>query len=96
MRALDYAEMRGLTAVLHNQSLGIGAAMHLHLAAARHYTLGHATELFGHVMMEDDLIMERIDYSGGFATLPAGPGWGVDLDQDALARYATGPTVVVA
>jgi len=67
--------------------------MQIHLAAARHYSLGHATELFGHVMLEDDLIIEPIDYDGGKATVPTGPGWGVELDEDALAKYATAKTV---
>jgi muconate cycloisomerase len=95
LRAIEYAEQRGLGVVLHNQPLGIASAMHLHLAAARHHALGHATELFGHVMLEDDLILEKIDYSGGRALLPAGPGWGVSLDERALSRYATGPAVTL-
>jgi muconate cycloisomerase len=95
LRAMDYAEQRGLGVVIHNQSLGIGSAMQLHVAAARHHALGHATELFGHVMLEDDLILQEIDYSGGRAALPSGPGWGVSLDEEALAKYATGPSVAI-
>jgi muconate cycloisomerase len=95
LRAIAYAEQRGLGVVLHNQPLGIASAMHIHLAAARHHSLGHATELFGYVMLQDDLIQERIDYSGGTAKLPEGPGWGVNLDESALERFATGPTVKV-
>lgn len=95
LRALDYAEMRGLGAVLHSQPLGIASAMLIHLAAARHHQLGHATELFGQVMIEDDLIKEPIDYSGGRAVIPPGPGWGVTLDRDALDKYATGPARVI-
>jgi muconate cycloisomerase len=95
LRALDYAEMRGLGAVLHSQPLGIASAMLIHLAAARHYQLGHATELFGQVMIEDDLITEPIDYSGGSARIPADPGWGVTLDRAALDNYATGSATVI-
>jgi muconate cycloisomerase len=95
LRALAYAEQRGLGAVLHNQPLGIASAMHIHLAAAKHHSLGHPTELFGHVMFEDDLIREGIDYSGGTAAVPSGPGYGVELDEDALRKYATGSTVVL-
>jgi muconate cycloisomerase len=93
LRAIAYAEQRGLGAVLHNQPLGIASAMHIHLAAAKHHSLGHATELFGHVMLEDDLITEPLDYSGGSATVPRGPGYGVELDEEALRKYATGSTV---
>ncbi|HHX74464.1 MAG: mandelate racemase/muconate lactonizing enzyme family protein [Dethiobacteria bacterium] len=95
LRALDYAARRGLGAVLHNQPLGINSAAVLHLAAARHHQLGYATELFGHVMLEDDLITAPIDYSGGAAAVPAGPGWGVELDEAALQKYATGPATVL-
>jgi len=95
LRAITYAEQRGMGAVIHNQTLGIASAMQIHLAAARHYSLGHATELFGHVMLEDDMIIEPIDYDDGKATVPAGPGWGVELDEDALAKYATAKTVKV-
>jgi muconate cycloisomerase len=95
LKAIAFAEERGLGAVLHNQTLGIASAAQLHVAAAKHNSLGHATELFGHVMLEDDLIVEPIDYSGGTATITEGPGWGVELDDEAVEKYATSPTVVI-
>ena len=69
--------------------------MQTHVAAARYHSLGHAIELFGHVMMEDDLIVEPLDYSNGSVTLPSQPGFGVELDEDALARYALSSSVVL-
>ncbi len=95
LRALTYAEMRGLGVVIHNQTLGIASAAQIHLAAARYNVLGHDPELFGHIMLEDDLIITPIDYSNGKAKVPAGTGWGVELDEAALARYATGTTVKI-
>jgi muconate cycloisomerase len=95
LRAIDYAARRGLGVILHNQPLGIASAVQVHLAAARAPDLGHAIELFGHVMLEDDLIVEPLDYSGGRVRVPEGPGFGVVLDEAALARYATAPTRVV-
>ncbi|MBN1690602.1 MAG: mandelate racemase/muconate lactonizing enzyme family protein [Dehalococcoidia bacterium] len=92
-RAMDFATEHGMKIVIHNQSAGISSAALIHLAAARLPTLGHAVELFGYVMLEDDLITSPIDYSGGIARVPAGPGWGVKLDTAALDKYATGPTV---
>jgi muconate cycloisomerase len=53
-------------------------------------------ELFGHVMLEDDLIVEPLDYEGGRVRVPVGPGLGVTLDEDALDRYAVAPPVVLA
>jgi L-alanine-DL-glutamate epimerase-like enolase superfamily enzyme len=41
LRAIDYAAARGLGTIIHNQPLGIGTAMHAHLAAAPFDRLGH-------------------------------------------------------
>jgi muconate cycloisomerase len=95
LRAINYAEQRGLGVVLHNQPLGIASAVQVHLAAARYHALGHAIELFGQVMMEDDLIVEPLDYEGGTVKVPKAPGFGVELDEDALARYALSSSVVL-
>jgi muconate cycloisomerase len=95
IKALDYAVCKGISVVLHNQPLGIASAMHIHFHAANYYAIEHATELFGQEMMEDDLIVKPIDYSGGTAKVPEGPGWGVELDENALQKYATAPTVIL-
>lgn len=95
LMALDYAEMRGLTAVIHNQPLGISTAMEIQLAAARHHQLGHATELFGDVMLEDDLLQKGLQYGKGVVKVPEGPGWGVELDRAALDKYATSTTTFI-
>jgi muconate cycloisomerase len=95
LRAIDYAARRGLGTVLHNQPLGIASAAQVHLGAARASVLGHAMELFGHVMLEDDLVAEPLDYAGGRVRVPTGPGLGVTLDEAALDRYATAPAVVI-
>ena len=95
IKLLDYAEQRGIKAVIHDQPSGISSAMHIHLATARYHSLGHATELFGIEMLEDDLIEKPIDYGNGLAKLPDGPSWGVKLDEKALEKYATGPTITI-
>ncbi len=95
LQAIDYATRRGLGVVMHNQPLGIASAAQVHLAAARWPVLGHAIELFGHVMLEDDLIVEPLDYSDGRVNVPDGPGLGVELDESAVAKYATAPTTVI-
>jgi muconate cycloisomerase len=95
LRAIDFAHERGMGVVIHNQTLGVASAAQLHVAAARHEWLGHAPELFGHVMLEHDLLAAPIDYDGGVATLPDGPGWGVELDEEALRHYAVGPPLVI-
>jgi muconate cycloisomerase len=95
LRAIDYAAARGMGIVLHNQPLGIASAAQVHIGTARASVLGHAMELFGHIMMEDDLVLESLDYAGGRVRVPDGPGLGVTLDETALERYATAPAVVI-
>ncbi len=96
LRAIDYAAARGLGTVLHNQPLGIASAAQVHLGAARADVLGHAMELFGHVMLDDDLIVDGLRYDGGRIRVPDGPGLGVALDECALDRHLIGAPVVLA
>jgi muconate cycloisomerase len=95
LEAIKYATRRRTGIVIHNQTLGIADSMMIHLAAAHYSFLGHAPELFGNVMYEDDLIIAPLDFNAGRVSVPLGPGWGVELDEAALERYATGPTVVI-
>jgi muconate cycloisomerase len=96
LRAIDYAAARGIGTVLHNQPLGIASAAQVHLGTARASVLGHAMELFGHIMFEDDLVLEGLDYSGGRVRVPTGAGLGVVLDEAACDRYGVAPPVAVA
>jgi muconate cycloisomerase len=93
LKAIDFARQHGMGIIIHNQSAGISSAALMHLAAARQTALGHAIELFGYVMLEDDLILDPINYSGGTARVPAGAGWGVTLDEAALDKYSTAKMV---
>lgn len=95
LKAIAYAEQRGLGVVVHDQSLGISAAMLLHLVAARYHAINLQTELFGHVMLEDDLITKPLGFKKGKVKVPEGPGWGVEIDEKALEKYATGPAIVL-
>ena len=95
LKAFNYAKMRGLDVVLHNQPLGIASAMHIHFATAKFPWIDYATELFGQEMLVDDLISKPIDYSNGYAVVPDGPGWGVKLNEDALNKFATGETIIL-
>jgi muconate cycloisomerase len=66
--------------------LGILDASYAHVCAATpSCTLG--SDIIGQFMREDDLITEPLVYEAGHVLVPQGPGLGVQLDLDALARY---------
>jgi len=68
---------------------GLTAAFMLHFGA----TLSHATwpAVTCHEIYVDDLIKERIQVHQGYARVPEVPGLGVELDEDAVARYRVEP-----
>jgi muconate cycloisomerase len=64
----------------------IGTAASLHLAcAAPGVTYG--SELFGPLLMREELLAEPLRYAEGSLHLPDGPGLGVELDPAAVARF---------
>lgn len=95
LRAIDYAAARGLGTIIHNQPLGIGTAVHAHIAAARFDRLGHDVELAGDVMFDEHLVTERYAIEDGSIVLPGGPGWGIEVDHDALSRHLVAEPVVL-
>lgn len=95
LKAIDYAKKKDIGVVLHNQPLGVASAMHLHLHAAKFDVIDFATELFGQEMLVDDLIINPINYSNGYARIPEGAGWGVKLDKLALNRYTIAESIVI-
>lgn len=68
---------------------GIGVAAALHLAATLPRPIP-ACGLATGPLLASDLLMEPLLVRDGEMTLPAGPGLGVMLDKEQLARYATG------
>jgi muconate cycloisomerase len=69
--------------------LGISEAMGLHIAAAS-INCTIPSDIFGELVRENDLIVQPIVFEDGAALVPQGPGLGVNLDLNALGRYATG------
>jgi len=87
VRMADVADAAGIP-VWHGSEvdLGILDAASLHACAAvRNCTL--PSDIIGTLVREDDLILEPIEFCGGFARVPQGPGLGVALDEAALERY---------
>jgi len=68
--------------------LGILEAAYVHkCAACEGATL--PSDIFGELVRENDLICEPLRFNGAQVAVPTGPGLGVELDLEALARYRT-------
>jgi muconate cycloisomerase len=92
---IDYAAMRGLGTIIHNQPLGLGTAHLAHLAAARYDLLGHDVELTGDVMFGHTLVTDAPRAVRGVLPVPTGPGFGVTIDRDALDDHLVAPPVTI-
>jgi glucarate dehydratase len=70
-----------------NSHLGISLAAMVQLAAATQH-LSYACDTHWPWKREDEDVIApgTLTFSGGSVALPSGPGLGVELDQDALAR----------
>ncbi|MCP8937463.1 hypothetical protein NK718_02960 [Alsobacter sp. SYSU M60028] len=66
--------------------LGISTACHLHLASAMP-EIRHAIDTV-YYLMEDDIVTTPFAIKDGAMRAPAGPGLGVEVDEDKLAHYA--------
>lgn len=84
------AEAAGLTCTVgSNLELGVASAAMAHLATA---CPGIGAEEFpcdilGPIAYENDLLAEPLDVRQGSVKAPEGPGLGISLDEDAVARY---------
>src|SRR4051812_11572328 len=63
----------------------IGTVASLHLACAMP-GVTYGSELFGPLLMAEELLTEPLSYADGTLHLPDGPGLGVELDPAAVAR----------
>lgn len=72
--------------------LGILEVSALHAcAAAPGCTI--PSDIFGELVRVDDLLETPIEFDGGFARVPQGPGLGVRLDRAALETYRAGDSI---
>lgn len=65
-------------------SLGTAASAHLFCATA---AIGAGTELFGPLLLDDDIAAEPVTYKAGELLLNDGPGFGITIDEDKVAKY---------
>ncbi|MBT0729207.1 muconate cycloisomerase family protein [Rosenbergiella nectarea] len=65
-------------------TIGTVAALH----AWSTLELEWGTEMFGPLLLKDDVVTQPLVYQSGCVTLPEGPGLGIDVDEDKLLHYA--------
>ena len=46
------------------------------------------TEMFGPLLLKDDIVVEPLNFTEFGVTLPQGAGLGITLDEDKLAHYS--------
>uniref|UniRef100_Q46SY2 Muconate cycloisomerase n=1 Tax=Cupriavidus pinatubonensis (strain JMP 134 / LMG 1197) TaxID=264198 RepID=Q46SY2_CUPPJ len=100
--ALKIAKSGGIFGMLRTAAVGDAAGIALYggtmlegsvgtIAAAHGFCtlpqLAWGTELFGPLLLKDDVVVQRPEYRDFSLHLPAGPGLGLALDEDKLAHY---------
>jgi L-rhamnonate dehydratase len=89
MKIAALAAAQGIPSVNHSYSYGINLAASLHFAAAIEHT-----SLFEYQAtpneIRDWLIPNAPQPVDGMLSVPQGPGLGVDIDEEALRRFAVG------
>ena len=76
---------------------GVGTAASAHLFAT-FPKLAWGTELFGPLLLTEEILAEPLDYADFSLGVPTGPGLGIALDEDKIARFRrdrTAPTLHV-
>lgn len=100
--ALKIAKAGGPAQALHLAHTALAAGISLYGGTMLEGTLGtvaslHAwstlplalgTEMFGPLLLKDDVVATALDFSQGGVRLPAGRGLGINIDEDKLAHYA--------
>jgi glucarate dehydratase len=88
LKAAAVCETFQLGVAVHSSGeLGVQLATMLHLAAVLP-NLTHAADAHYHHLRDDIIIGGKLPYAGGAIAVPDGPGLGVRLDRDRVARYA--------
>lgn len=64
----------------------LGSVASLHAWSTLNLQWG--TEMFGPLLLKDDIVVRPLEFSRGQVTLPRGPGLGIEIDTDKLRHYA--------
>ena len=88
----DNAEAMGAFARSVDVPIATVASLHLDMSIPN----CHMQELFLNSLQEyDDVLTNPIPIADGFATVPEGPGWGTEIDDEALKKYPPSALVPV-
>jgi muconate cycloisomerase len=83
----DLAGLAGVGVLIGSMpEFGIGTAAQAHLAVSLP-RLDHPSDVTGYLYQGDDLVVAPPPIEHGYALVPPGPGLGVELDEEKLARY---------
>jgi len=89
-KVLALAEAAGMDALLGSTvELGVGTAAQLHLGVSSP-GISYPSDLIGPALYQEDVIAGPFEYVEGTLAVPEGPGLGVELDRDKLARLRYG------
>jgi muconate cycloisomerase len=65
-------------------SVGTAASLHLYCTLPN---LSEGCELFGPLLLADDIVEEPVEYRDFQVWVPRGPGLGVSLDEEKVSHY---------
>ena len=86
-RMLETASAAGLKVVIgHGFGLGVNTVAEIMFAATSPDVIA-GLECVGPLKTVDDIVKDKLDISSGKLHLPSGPGLGVALDDEKLAKY---------
>jgi L-alanine-DL-glutamate epimerase-like enolase superfamily enzyme len=84
----DYCDLAGFPVMVGSQGdSALGTRMSVAFAAAAPTTSARPAELGYFLELEGDICTEPLEISEGRMQVPAGPGFGFDIDENALDRY---------
>ena len=87
LRMIATAEAAGIRCVIgHGFGLGVNTVAEIMLAATS-VSVIDGLECVGPLKTTDDIVTSKLDLTSGAIDLPRGPGLGVTLDEEKLARY---------
>jgi muconate cycloisomerase len=86
-RMIATAEAAGIRCVVgHGFGLGVNTMSEIMVAATSNNVLD-GLECVGPLKSRDDIVTRKLDLHSGSIPLPEGPGFGVTLDDEKLAKY---------